>query len=233
MTIREHLFSLQDEIYRKREDYRYFQARVLAVNPESIIGVRTPVLRKYAREIFGTQDAAEFMTDLPHHYHEEKQLHGFLIGLDKDFDKAVAELDRFLPYVDSWATTDSISPKIFARRTDSLLPHIDRWLASGHTYTIRFAILCLMNYYLSDKTFSPEYLEKAAAFAGSEEYYIRMMVAWYFATALAKQWDAAIKILENRKMPKWTHNKTIRKAVESFRITPEQKTLLRALAKNC
>lgn len=222
------LFSLQDEVYRKREEYREFQARVVKVAPESIIGVRTPLLRKLAREMADTPEAEKFMTELPHTYYEEMQLHGFLISLGKDFEKVISDLNRFLPYITTWATCDGISPKIFLKHRESLLPVIKKWLDSGETYTIRFAILCLMNFYLTD-AFAPEYPEMVAEHSFSEEYYVRMMVAWYFATALSKRWEETIIFIENRRMSRWTHNKAIQKAIESYRITPDRKSYLRRL----
>ncbi len=222
------LFELQDEIYRRREDYRDFQARVLVVDAADIIGVRTPVLRKFAKEFEKLPESEAFLKELPHLYHEEKQLHAFLISQSKDFEFVIAELDRFLPTVDNWATCDSISPKsAFRKHLDELVPHIDRWMASSHEFTIRFGIEMLMSFYL-DKAFKSEYLSKVAA-AKNEAYYVRMMVAWYFATALAKQWDATIPYLQTQHLATWTHNKAIQKAIESYRIADEQKAYLRTL----
>lgn len=228
--IRTHLFELQDEIYRLRADYRTFQARVIVVPAESIIGVRTPLLRKYAKELLGTELAFEFMKDLPHQYHEEKQLHSFFIGQSKDFDWMIEQLDIYLPYIDNWATCDSICPKTFKKHTANLMPHIERWMATGHTYSIRFAIECLMSFYLDD-AFDPKQLQMVAAFSASDEYYVKMMVAWYFATAMAKQWDDVRPIMDEGLLADWTHNKAIQKAIESYRISPEQKEYLRQINK--
>ena len=220
--IQQRLFALQDPEYRT-----FHCALIPNVPAESVIGIRTPVLRSLAREFSGTTEADTFLSSLPHEYYEENNLHGFLLCRIRDYDRCVAEIYRFLPYVDNWATCDSMSPACFARNPAALEADIRRWLASDRTYTIRFGLRCLMNHFLDDR-FRPEYLALAASLR-SEEYYVNMMAAWFFATALAKQYDASIPYLENRRLDPWVHNKTIQKARESFRITPEQKQHLKTL----
>lgn len=218
--IRARLFEMQDVQYRE------FTAKLIpTVSPERIIGVRTPDLRKYAAELSRTEDAAAFLALLPHRYHEENTLHGFLIGRIADYDACVAALDAFLPYVDNWATCDSIRPRCFKRNLSRLIGEIRRWMASEQTYTIRFGIEMLMCFYLGG-AFDPVYLDWVAALR-SEEYYVNMMIAWFFATALAKQWDAALPVIEARRLDPWVHNKAIQKAVESYRIPADRKNLLR------
>lgn len=215
------LFTLQDSKYKD------FQAKLMpTVNQESIIGVRTPLLRKLAKEFAKREEIGAFLDTLPHHYYDENNLHGFLLCEDRDFARVVERLDAFLPYVDNWATCDLMSPKVFKRHRDELLPHIKRWIRSDAAYTVRFGIEMLQSHYLDDD-FLPEYLSLAVV--ESEEYYVNMMVAWFFATALAKQYDAAVVYLEQNCLPQWTHNKTIQKAVESYRISDEQKAYLRTL----
>lgn len=207
--------------------YRDFTAKLMpTVPPERIIGVRTPALRKYAAELSKTEDAAAFMAALPHAYHEENSLHGFLIERIADYDACVAALDAFLPYVDNWATCDLMSPKCFRRNLPRLIGEIRRWMASEQTYTIRFGIEMLMRFYL-DEAFDPAYLDLVAE-VRSEEYYVNMMIAWFFATALVKQWDTTLPYIENCRLDVWTHNKAIQKAVESLRIPEDRKILLRA-----
>lgn len=221
-AITEKLFELADTKYRD------FQANLLpTVDKATIIGVRTPELRKLAKEMAGSAKAAAFMLELPHTYYDENQLHTFLISFCKDYDICIAQIEAFLPYIDNWATCDHLSPKILQKNPEDLLLHIKKWLASEHTYTIRFGMKMLMSFYLEAK-FQPEYLAWVAG-VQSEEYYVKMMVAWYFATALAKQYDTAVPYLEQRKLEQWTHRKTIQKACESYRITTEQKAYLRTL----
>lgn len=221
--IRAELFEMQDA------DYREFHSKLIPnIEPEKIIGVRTPKLRKYARGLAKTEQAAVFLDCLPHEYYEENNLHGFLLEQIKDYDACVAQWNIFLPYVDNWATCDMPSPKVFKKHLRELLPQLRIWMDSGETYTVRFAIGMLMRFYLDDGTFSQEYVEWVKA-VRSDEYYVKMMVAWYFATALAKQWEAVIPYIEERRLTQWCHNKSIQKAVESSRITPEQKTYLRGL----
>ena len=218
--VQAHLFSKQDLTYRD------FQCNLMpTVAPETVIGVRTPELRKFAKSFAKTPEAMEFLAILPHCYYEENNLHGFLIASMPDFDRAVAALDDFLPYVDNWATCDLMRPKIFRKHLPELLEPIRRWLASGETYTIRFGMEMLMVFYLDD-AFRPEYLDWVAG-VKSSEYYVNMMVAWYFATALAKQYDAALPYIQERRLASWTHNKAIQKAIESYRVTDEQKDYLR------
>lgn len=221
-AITEKLFELADTKYRD------FQANLLpTVDKATIIGVRTPELRKLAKEMAGSAKAAAFMLELPHTYYDENQLHTFLISFCKDYDICIAQIEAFLPYIDNWATCDHLSPKILQKNPEDLLLHIKKWLASEHTYTIRFGMKMLMSFYFEAK-FQPEYLAWVAG-VQSEEYYVKMMVAWYFATALAKQYDTAVPYLEQRKLEQWTHRKTIQKACESYRITTEQKAYLRTL----
>lgn len=220
--ILQRIFTLQDL------QYRDFQAKLMpTVDKSTIIGVRTPELKKLAKEFGKHEDVGAFLDELPHTYYDENNLHGFLLCEDKDFDRVIARIDAFLPYVNNWATCDLLSPKVFKKHKAALLPHIRRWLASDKVYTIRFGIETLMSHYL-DADFAPEYLDWVAA-VESEEYYVNMMIAWYFATALAKQYDAALPILLEQRLAPWTHNKTIQKAIESYRITDEQKAYLRTL----
>lgn len=221
--IREALFEMQDK------EYRAFHAKLIPnIAPERIIGVRTPALRKYAKQLAKTAEAEAFLEELPHYYYEENNLHAFLLEQVKDYDACIAAWNRFLPYVDNWATCDMPSPKVFKKHLPELLPQLRQWMDSGETYTVRFAVGMLMRFYLEDGTFSPQYLQWVAA-VRSEEYYVNMMVAWYFATALAKQWEAAYLYIKERRLSQWCHNKAIQKAVESSRITAEQKNELRGL----
>ena len=222
--IQAELFSLQDS------DYKTFHSKLMpTIDPDTIIGVRTPALRALARQLQKLPgiDLDVFKANLPHKYYEENNLHAFLIEQCRDYDTCIWELDCFLPYVDNWATCDMMRPKCFKHHTKELLTKAEQWLASGHTYTVRFAIETLMVYFLDEK-FDPKYLAMVAA-VQSDEYYINMMIAWYFATALAKQWQSTLPYLTEERLPLWVHNKTIQKAVESYRITPEQKKLLRGL----
>lgn len=221
-NVTEKLFEMQDL------QYKAFHSKLMpTVNPDKIIGIRVPMLRKFAKEFSKTDEAGRFMKELPHSYYEEDNLHAFLIEQINDYEKTVEELNRFLPYVDNWATCDGLSPKIFAKHTDKLIGQTDIWLDSKQTYTMRFAMNMLMKFYL-DENFKVECLEKVAT-VRSDEYYIKMMQAWYFSTALAKQWDSAVLYLTENKLDNWVHNKTIQKAVESYRITPEQKAYLKKL----
>ena len=219
--IRARLFAMQDAKYRD------FTAKLTpTVPPERIIGVRTPELRKYAVELSKTEDAAAFMATLPHLYQEENNLHAFLIERIADYDACVAALDAFLPYVDNWATCDSMSPKCLKKQLPRLTGEIRRWMASDRVYTVRFGMGMLMRHFLDD-AFDPAYLDWVAALR-SEEYYINMMIAWFFATALAKQWDATLPFIVNCRLEPWVHNKAIQKAVESYRIPEDRKIWLRA-----
>lgn len=221
-AVRNELFAQQDTKYRD------FQAKLLpTVDKETVIGVRTPALRKYAKQLSKRDDIKDFLNDLPHRYFDENQLHAFVLSEIKDFDSCMTEVERFLPYVDNWATCDQLSPKVFKKQRQKLLDGISEWIGSEHTYTVRFAIGMLMQHFL-DEDFEPAYPEMVAA-VRSEEYYINMMIAWYFATALAKQYETVLPYIEERKLEPWTHNKTIQKSVESYRITPEQKEYLKSL----
>ena len=223
--IQELLFSKQDTKYRD------FQAPLFPnIDKERMIGVRTPDLKKLAKELFGSETANKFIETLPHQYFDENQLHAFLISLIKDYQTCLKEVESFLPYVDNWGTCDQLSPKVFAKHKEELIIPIEKWLKSKCTYTVRFAVGMLMQHYL-DESFKEEYMEMVASIK-SEEYYVNMMIAWYFATALAKQWDSAIKYLENKKLSPWVHNKTIQKAVESYRISDEQKVYIKSLKVN-
>lgn len=222
--ITSHLFSLQDTAYRD------FQKKLIPdISEDYIIGVRVPELRSYAKAIFKTPAAEEFLSSLPHTYYDENCLHSLLISLEKDHDRCVSLLDAFLPYVDNWATCDIISPKAFKNKGEMLLTAVDRWISSSHLYTVRFAIGVLMSHFL-EENFSLKHMEIVADMR-SDEYYLNMMRAWYFATALAKQYEYAVTFLEQGRLDQWTHNKTIQKAVESYRITDEKKTYLRTLRK--
>ena len=221
-AILEKLFALQDK------SYQAFQSKLMpTISPETIIGVWTPLLRKLAAELAGTPQAAEFLHILPHEYYEENNLHAFFVEKIQDYDAALAETERFLPYIDNWATCDCFCPNVFAKHKAELLASIRRWLDSGQLYPMRYAMGMLMRYYL-DEAFRPEYLAWAAD-VHSEEYYLNMMRAWYFATALAKQPEATLPWLTERRLDVWTHNKTIQKAAESRRISPERKQQLRQL----
>ena len=216
------LVSLQDSADR---DVRV--QLIPGMDAQKEIGVRTPELRKLAKELAKREDIREFLIDLPHQYFDDNQLHAFILSGEKDFEKCMEDLERFLPYVDNWATCDQMSPKVFRKNRKKLLESINRWIGSEHTYTVRFAIKMLMEHFL-DEDFDPIYPEMVAT-VRSEEYYIRMMIAWYFATALAKRYDAVLPYLKQEKLDVWTHNKAIQKAVESYRITEEQKIYLKSL----
>ena len=208
--------------------YRDFHAGLIPnISPETILGVRVPALRKLARELRGSPEAQEFMAALPHEYYDENCLHGLLINDIKDFGATVSALDAFLPYVDNWAVCDLISPRSFKSRPPELAAHVRRWLDSSHSYTVRFGIGVLMSFYL-DEGFEPAQLE-AVAERCCEEYYVNMMVAWYFATALAKQPEAALPYIENRRLSRWAHNKAIQKSIESRRIPDKTKAYLTTL----
>lgn len=221
--------DIQNKLLSMAEpEYKAFQCKLMpTVDQETVIGIRTPLLRAMAKELKNTDTAKHFLQYLPHRYYEENNLHGFLISQISDLSACVEALDHFLPYVDNWATCDGVRPKCFSKHRQELLTNIDRWLASEHIYTVRFAIEMLMCHFL-DSDFSVEFLEKVVK-VKSGEYYVDMMIAWYFATALAKQWNHAVTYLEQKRLNPWIHNKTLQKAVESYRITPEQKTYLRTL----
>ncbi len=221
-SILEQLVSMQDTAYRD------FQASLLpTVPPRRMIGVRVPRLRKLARKLAGSAAAEHFLEALPHTYYEEDLLHAFLVEKERNFDTCIAKTERFLPYVDNWGVCDSFAPKVFSKHKQALLPLIDRWLSSSHPYTVRFGIKQLMTHFL-DADFDESSLEKVAA-VRSEEYYVNMMAAWYLATALAKQPAATLPYLEEHRLSPWVHAKTVRKAIESYRISPEMKAYLRTL----
>ena len=218
--LHEKLFEMQDLGYRE------FHSKLMpTVDKEKIIGIRTPELRKFAKEFAKSEEKEMFLNTLPHQYYEEDNLHGFLLEMEKDYDTLVKKVEKFLPYVDNWATCDMMRPKIFKRHLPELFERLKVWLESEHVYTIRYGIGMLLSFYL-DEEFDEKHLEMVAKIR-SEEYYVNMMIAWYFATALAKQWDSTICYIEKQKLDKWTHNKAIQKAIESYRITKVQKDYLR------
>lgn len=222
MTVYERLAVCGDEKYRE------FQSKLVPNIPkETMIGVRTPDMRRIAKELRGTEEAAKFLKELPHKYYEENLVHFFLIAMIKDFDECVAAVETFLPYVDCWPVCDQSSPKVFAKNHAKLLPLIKKWIGSEHVYTARFGIRMLMNEFLGED-FKPEYLVWVASVKG-EDYYIKMMVAWYFATALAKKYDESVVYIEERRLEPWTHGKAIQKALESFRVSDEHKEYLKTL----
>ena len=224
MTIHEiqnRLFEMQDLKYKE------FHSKLIpTINPDAIIGVRTPELRKFAKELGNEQNVKEFLDDLPHQYYEENNLHAFLIEMINDYEECSKALNVFLPYVDNWATCDMMAPKVFKKHLSELRKQIKKWLDSEHIYEVRFAVDMLMKYYLDEK-FETEYLDWVADI-DSEEYYLKMVKAWFFATALAKQYEVTVPYIENQYMDKWTHNKTIQKAVESYRIDKERKQYLKS-----
>ena len=223
--IRKRLFDMQDMKYRD------FHSKLMpTVDKEKVIGIRTPGLRKFAKEISETELSKDFLSVLPHEYYEENNLHAFLIEQIKDYDLCIAEINRFLPYVDNWATCDMMRPKIFSNHLPELLDEIVIWLKSKDTYAVRFGIEMLMVYYIDDN-FKTEYSD-AVAVIRSDEYYIKMMQAWYFATALSNHYEKILPYLEENRLDADTHNKTIRKAIESYRITDEQKKYLRTLKRS-
>lgn len=221
--------EIQQELFRLQDaDYRDFQSKLTpTIDPSTAIGVRTPALRKLAKQLLKRDDINVFLSDVPHAYFDENQLHAFVVSEMRDFARCLKEVELFLPYVDNWATCDQMSPKVFKKHRAELLEPIERWVTSDATYTVRFGVGMLMEHFL-DEEFDPSYLNTVAA-VRSEEYYVRMMVAWYFATALAKQYDATLPYLGEQKLDDWTHNKAIQKAIESRRISPEQKDFLRGL----
>lgn len=220
--VREKLFSMQDLKYKE-----FHSALMPTVDSDLVIGVRTPELRHFAKDFSKTQQAEEFLSSLPHKYYEENNLHAFLISLIKDFDEAIEKLNEFLPFVDNWATCDMMRPVSFKNHHPELLEEIEKWLKSDEPYTVRFAIEMLMIHFLDDD-FDITYPQKVASIR-SDEYYVKMMVAWYFATALAYRYEEILPFIENKNLDPWTHNKAIQKAIESYRITAEQKKYLRTL----
>lgn len=221
MTVYERLLEVKDDKYKE------FQAKLVPnISPDVIIGVRTPQMRNVAKEVFKSEEKDEFLSQLPHKYYEENLVHFFIISMIKDFDSCVKKVEEFLPYVDCWPVSDQATPKSFKKNHEKLLPYIKKWIASDHVYTSRFGIRMLMNEFLGDD-FKKEYLKLVAAKKG-DDYYLKMMVAWYFATALAKQYDEAVKYIEERKLDEWVHKKAIQKAVDSYRVTDEHKEYLKS-----
>lgn len=224
MKIIDKLLKLQDEKYKE------FQSKLVPNIPkETILGIKTPELRELAKEVFKSDEREVFLNDLPHKYYEENLIHFFVISMIKDFDECIKRVEEFLPYVDCWPVSDQATPKCFKKNHEKLLPHIKKWISSKHIYISRFGIRMLMNEYLGDD-FKEEYL-KLVSKVKADDYYLKMMVAWYFATALAKRYDETIPYLEKYSLDEWIHNKTIQKAIESFRVTNEHKEYLRTLKK--
>lgn len=222
MTLYDRLIEAKDE------EYRQFQVKLVPNIPaETVLGVRTPQLRKIAKEVFAGDDRDAFLNDLPHRYYEENLIHFFVLAMLKDFDECVKRTEAFLPYVDCWPVSDQASPKAFKKNHQRVLPYIKKWIASEHVYTARFGIRMLMNEFLGED-FREEYLALAAAKKG-ENYYLKMMLAWFFATALAKRYDETVPYLENRRLDAWVHKKAIQKAVESYRVTDAHKAYLKSL----
>ncbi|MCR5118208.1 MAG: DNA alkylation repair protein [Lachnospiraceae bacterium] len=212
----------------KDDNYKEFQAKLVPNIPaDTIMGVKTPQMRSIAKEVFESSKRDEFLKDLPHKYYEENLVHFFVIALIKDFDECVKAVEDFLPYVDCWPVSDQSSPKVFKKNHEKLLPYIKKWIASDHVYTARFGIRMLMNEFLGED-FKEEYPELVASKEG-EDYYLKMMVVWYFATALAKRYDECIKYIEERRLDEWVHKKAIQKAIESYRVSDEHKEYLRKL----
>ena len=222
MTVTERVLALRDE-----GNAAFLAKLIPTIPPETVLGARLPALRSLARELRSTEEAERFLTALPHRFHEENVLHALLLNERRDFAPTLAELDRFLPYVDNWAACDALRPRCFARHRAELLPAIRRWLDADRPYTRRFALEMLMTHFL-DEEFEPVYLDWAAE-TRAEDYYVRMMQAWFFATALTKQYRSALPVLEQRRLEPWTHNKTIQKAIESFRVPDENKAYLKTL----
>lgn len=222
LSLREKLFELRDLKYRD------FHSRLIpSVPKEQVIGIRTPVLRKFAKEYAKTEEAAEFIKILPHGYYEENNLHMLIISGIRDYEVCIAEIERFLPFIDNWATCDMPVPMCFYENKEDVLERAKGWIKSDEAFTVRYGIGVLMSMFL-DEDFDPVY-PKLVASVRSEQYYVNMMIAWYFATALAKRWEEVIPFIEKRQLDKWTHNKAIQKAVESYRITSEQKAYLKSL----
>lgn len=221
--------TLYDKLIEEKDDeYKKFQVRLVPdIPPETILGVRTPQMKKIAKEVFESEYRDEFLSDLPHKYYEENLIHFFVVALIKDFDDCVNAVEAFLPYIDCWPVSDQASPKSFKKNHQKLLPYIKKWISSQHIYTARFGIRMLMNEYLGED-FKEEYLELVACKKG-EEYYLKMMIAWFFATALAKRYNESVQYIENRRLDEWVHKKAIQKAVESYRVTDEHKEYLKSL----
>ena len=220
MTVYEKLMEVKDDKYKD------FQAKLVPnISPDTIIGVRTPQMRNVAKEVFASEDRDAFLSELPHKYYEENLVHFFILAMIKDFDECVQRVEEFLPYVDCWPVSDQATPKSFKKNHEKLLPFIKKWIASDHVYTARFGIRMLMNEFLGED-FKDEYAELVASKRG-DDYYLKMMVAWYFATAFAKNYDETVKYIEERRLDEWVHKKAIQKAVESFRVSDEHKEYLK------
>ena len=220
MSVYERLISYKDEKYKD------FQSKLVPnIDKKTIIGVRTPQIKKIVKEIFGTEEAITFLQDLPHQYYEENLIHFFLISKIKDFEECIKKVEKFLPFINCWPVCDQATPSVFKKNHDKILPLIKKWINSNHVYTARFGIRMLMNEFLNDD-FKKEYLEWVSS-KNEDDYYLKMMVAWFFATALAKQYDATIKYIENRCLNSWIHKKTIQKAIESYRVSDEHKEYLK------
>ncbi len=222
MSIVEKLLALRDQNYKK-----FNSALIPNINPDTVIGVRVPKLRKLAKDIYKSGEYEEFLNTLPHAYFDENCLHAFIVEQIKDFDECMEKVEKFLPFIDNWAVCDTFSPKIFAKNKQKLLEKINVWLSSTHPYTVRFGVCMLMKHFL-DSDFKAEYLDKVSKI-DTQDYYVKMVVAWYFATALSKQYDSTIPYIENKLLPTWTHNKTIQKAVESLRTDKNTKEYLKSL----
>jgi 3-methyladenine DNA glycosylase AlkD len=220
--LQEELFELQDIKYRD-----FNSSLIPGIDKETVIGIRTPVLRKFAKEYAKSGETEQFMRELPHKYYEENNLHMMLIEQIKDYDKCISETEKFLPHIDNWATCDSPLPKCFDKNKEDVLERAKNWIATDATYVKRYGMGVMMRLFL-DEDFKEEYIQLVAS-VKSEEYYVNMMIAWYMATALAKQWDAAIPYIQEHRLSEWVHRKSIQKAVESYRITPEQKEYLKGL----
>ena len=222
MTLYDRLMEVKDDSYRE------FQAKLVPnIAPETILGVRTPEMRKIAKEVFESPDREAFLSSLPHRYYEENLIHFFVISMIRDFDECVRAVEAFLPYVDCWPVSDQATPKAFAKNHQKILPYIKKWIASEHVYTARFGIRMLMNEFLGED-FRAEYPQLVAA-KKSGEYYLNMMSAWYFATALAKRYNDIIPYFEERRLDEWVHRKAIQKAIESYRVSEEHKEYLKSL----
>ena len=222
MTLLDRLIELKDDAYRA------FQLNLIpTVSPETVIGVRTPDLRKIAKEVFEDENRNAFLEDLPHRYYEENLIHFFVVAMIRDFDPCVQAVEAFLPFVDCWPVSDQATPAAFKKNHQKILPYIQKWILSDHVYTARFGIRMLMNEFLGED-FREEYLELVAS-RKSEDYYLKMMVAWYFATALAKRYDESIRYFEDRQLDEWVHRKAIQKAIESYRVSDEHKDYLKSL----
>lgn len=221
--------TIYDRLIRERDDaYRSFQVKLVPnVAPEKIVGVRTPALRRIAKELFVSPERGRFLSELPHEYYEENLIHFFVISMMKDFDACAEAVETFLPYVDCWPVSDQATPGAFRKNHEKLLPYVRKWIASEHVYTVRFGLRMLMNEFLG-ADFKEEYLALAASASG-EDYYLKMMIAWFFATALAKRYDETLPYFEGRSLDEWTHKKAIQKALESFRVPDEHKEYLKRL----